>query len=60
MSDVVVYGENGIDESVVETASRVREAMDHEFERRGGLGIRYNVYVVAGAFVPLTRLYFLD
>ena len=49
VSDVVVYGENGIDESVVETAAKVREAMDREHERRGGEGIRYNVFVVSGA-----------
>ncbi|GAA6002294.1 tyrosine/serine/threonine protein phosphatase PPS1 [Rhodotorula paludigena] len=55
VSDVVVYGENGIDESVVETASRVREAMDHEFERRGGLGIRYNVYIIADPFTAFEQ-----
>lgn len=49
VSDVVVYGENGIDEAVVETATKVREAMDREFERRGGQGIRYNVFIVSGA-----------
>jgi len=48
ISDVVVYGENGIDESVVETARQVREAMDYERQKRGGKGLEYNVYVIAG------------
>ncbi|BGP68978.1 tyrosine/serine/threonine protein phosphatase pps1 [Rhodotorula toruloides] len=55
ISDVVVYGENGIDESVVETARKVREAMDHEFERRGGVGVKYNVFVVSDPFTVFER-----
>ncbi|BGP38695.1 tyrosine/serine/threonine protein phosphatase pps1 [Rhodotorula kratochvilovae] len=55
VSDVVVYGENGIDESVVETATKVREAMDREFERRGGQGIRYNVFVISDPFAVFER-----
>lgn len=50
MSDVIVYGENGIDESVVETAARVAEAQENEWKRRGGKGVRYNVYIVSGTF----------
>lgn len=49
VSDVVVYGENGIDESVVETATRVAEAQETEWRRRGCKGVRYNVYIVSGA-----------
>ncbi|GAA5835894.1 hypothetical protein JCM9279_002135 [Rhodotorula babjevae] len=55
VSDIVVYGENGIDESVVETAAKVREAMDREHERRGGEGIRYNVFVVSDPFTAFER-----
>ncbi|GAA5900034.1 hypothetical protein JCM8208_005572 [Rhodotorula glutinis] len=55
VSDVVVYGENGIEESVVETAAKVREAMDREYERRGGEGIRYNVFVVSDPFSAFER-----
>ncbi|BGP23389.1 tyrosine/serine/threonine protein phosphatase pps1 [Rhodotorula toruloides] len=55
ISDVVVYGENGIDESVVETARKVREAMDSEFERRGGVGVKYNVFVVSDPFPIFER-----
>ncbi|BGP06647.1 tyrosine/serine/threonine protein phosphatase pps1 [Rhodotorula toruloides] len=55
ISDVVVYGENGIDESVVDTARKVREAMDHEFERRGGVGVKYNVFVISDPFTVFER-----
>lgn len=48
VSDVVVYGENGIDESVVETAARVAEAQEIEWRKRGGKGVRYNVFVISG------------
>ncbi|GAA5903547.1 tyrosine/serine/threonine protein phosphatase PPS1 [Sporobolomyces salmoneus] len=50
ISDVVVYGQNGIDESVVETARQVREAMDFERDKRGGRGLYYNVYIIAQPF----------
>ncbi|GAA5948555.1 hypothetical protein JCM3765_004923 [Sporobolomyces pararoseus] len=50
VSDVVVYGENGIDEMVVETARKVREAMDYEKEKRGGRGLDYNVYIISQPF----------
>ncbi|GAA6061410.1 hypothetical protein JCM10212_004468 [Sporobolomyces blumeae] len=50
ISDIVVYGENGIDESVVETARQAKEAMDYEREKRGGAGLEYNVYVIAEPF----------
>lgn len=56
ISDVVVYGENGIDESVVETARQVREAMDYERQKRGGKGLEYNVYVIAGKLRSPSRL----
>ncbi|GAA6007718.1 hypothetical protein JCM11491_003939 [Sporobolomyces phaffii] len=50
VSDIVVYGENGIDESVVETARQAREAMDYERAKRGGKGLKYNVYIIAQPF----------
>lgn len=48
VSDIVVYGEHGIDESVVDVAIRVKEAQDIEWQRRGAQGVKYNVYVVSG------------
>ncbi|GAA6002091.1 hypothetical protein JCM10207_003068 [Rhodosporidiobolus poonsookiae] len=55
ISDIVVYGENGIDESVIEVAAKVREAMDHEAKSRGGCGVRYNVFVVSDPFSVFER-----
>ncbi|GAA5872276.1 hypothetical protein JCM8547_004799 [Rhodosporidiobolus lusitaniae] len=55
ISDVVVYGENGIDESVVETAAKVREAMDYEWDKRERQGVRYNVFVVSDPFSVFER-----
>ncbi|GAA5969879.1 hypothetical protein JCM11641_008072 [Rhodosporidiobolus odoratus] len=55
ISDVVIYGENGIDESVVDTAIKVREAMDHEWEKRGCTGVRYNVFIVSDPFTTFER-----
>ncbi|GAA5884779.1 hypothetical protein JCM6882_005390 [Rhodosporidiobolus microsporus] len=55
VSDVVVYGENGIDETVVEAAARLREAMDYEWKKRGCAGVRYNVFVVSDPFSAFER-----
>ncbi|GAA6031732.1 hypothetical protein JCM8097_001957 [Rhodosporidiobolus ruineniae] len=55
ISDVVVYGEGGIDETVIDMAAKVREAMDREWDRRGRRGVRYNVYVVSDSFSTFER-----
>ncbi|GAA5973075.1 hypothetical protein JCM21900_004579 [Sporobolomyces salmonicolor] len=55
VSDIVVYGEDGIDENVVETAAKVKEAMEHEWKRRGGQGVRYHVFMVAEPFSVFER-----
>ncbi|GAA5946181.1 hypothetical protein JCM10213_001632 [Rhodosporidiobolus nylandii] len=55
ISDIVVYGENGIDEAVVEMATKVREAVNHEWERRGCRGVRYNVFIVSDPFSAFER-----
>ncbi|GAA5842339.1 hypothetical protein JCM11251_003988 [Rhodosporidiobolus azoricus] len=55
ISDIVVYSENGIDETVVEAAAKVREAMDLEWQKRGRTGVRYNVYVVSDPFSAFER-----
>lgn len=57
ISDIVVYGENGIDQSVLMTAYKAKEAIDREYRRRGLDGIEYNVYVIAGQSTrPLTAI----
>lgn len=48
VSDIVVYGENGVDEAVVETAIQIKEAQEVEWYKRHQRGIRYNVFVVSG------------
>ncbi|KAK4047558.1 tyrosine/serine/threonine protein phosphatase pps1 [Microbotryomycetes sp. JL201] len=50
VSDVVVYGEHGIDDGVVDAAIKIKEAQDAIFAQRGGDGVRYNVFVVADSF----------
>lgn len=52
ISDIVIYGKNGVDENVVDLARRVGEAMEAvRRERRAkgqGREERYNIYIVEG------------
>ncbi|GAA5866831.1 hypothetical protein JCM3774_001815 [Rhodotorula dairenensis] len=57
ISDIVVYGENGLDQSVITTAYMAREAIDREYRRRGSTGIEYNVYVITDPFSEFERHY---
>ncbi|GAA5935872.1 tyrosine/serine/threonine protein phosphatase PPS1 [Sporobolomyces koalae] len=50
ISDIVVYGEQGVDESVVETARRAREAIDLERSKQRGNGLEYNVFIISEPF----------
>ncbi|GAA5976901.1 hypothetical protein JCM10908_005669 [Rhodotorula pacifica] len=57
VSDIVVYGENGIDQSVVMTACKAKEAIDAEYRRHGMEGVEYNVYMIADPFTEFERHY---
>ena len=52
VSDIVVYGRDGVDENVVQVACRMSEAIDglrRERQRKGeGRQERYNVYIIEG------------
>ena len=50
ISDIVVYGEDGLTEEVVETALAAYEAIEHQRLSRGEDAIAYNVFVVRDSF----------
>jgi hypothetical protein len=50
LSDICVYGPNGVDEDVMEVAQWMVEAQDEAFRARGGVGVRHNVFVVGQEF----------
>lgn len=55
LSDICVYGPDGIDEDVIEVAQWMVEAQDEAFRARGGLGVRHNVFVVRDEFSVFER-----
>ncbi|KAK4047764.1 tyrosine/serine/threonine protein phosphatase pps1 [Microbotryomycetes sp. JL221] len=55
--DIVVYGEHGIDQGVVEAAVMIKQAQQDLWEQRGCQGVRYNVFVVSDAFATFEARY---
>lgn len=55
ISDIVVYGPDGLTDEVVETAVAAYEAVEHQRRSRAENGIGYNVFVVCDTFEVFER-----